>query len=76
MSGSLELLKKLIQSIANTHEEEIDCGEAYRLLDEYTEAEARGDDLASLLPAVKQHLDMCRGCFEEHEALLNILNNI
>jgi hypothetical protein len=76
MSGSLDTLKKLIQSIANTHEEEIDCGEAHRLLDEYTEAEARGDDLASLLPTVKQHLDMCRGCFEEQVALLNVLNNI
>jgi len=74
MDKSLDALKKLLESIARMHEEEIDCSEAYRLLDEYTEALARGEDVSALLPQVKHHLEMCRGCFDEHEALLNILN--
>ena len=74
MSKSFDDLKKLLDSIARTRDDEIDCDQAYHLLDEYTELMARGEDASDMLPKVKQHIEMCRGCFEEHEALLNILN--
>lgn len=59
--------------IAATAEHEIGCDEAYALLDQYAEIVARGEDPAALLPLVKHHLDLCRDCREEFEALLKIL---
>jgi hypothetical protein len=45
------------------------------LLDQYAEAVERGEDTAQLMPLVKHHLDLCRDCHEEYEALLNILES-
>ena len=68
-----ERLKRMAAMIAATSEHEIDCDEAYRLLDEFAEAVARGQDAGALLPQVKHHLELCMDCREEFEALLRIL---
>ena len=67
------MMGKLLQMVENTDEVEVGCDEAFDLLDEYVEAEARGDDVARLLPLVKRHLDKCRDCHEEYEVLLRII---
>ncbi len=67
------MLKKLLSMITVTYEEEIDCGEFYDVIDVYAEAVARGEDPARILPMVKRHLEICKPCVEEYEALLRIL---
>ncbi len=57
-----------------TTEDEIGCDEAYELLDRYAEMVKRGEDPATLLPLVHRHLEACRDCREELEALLRILS--
>ncbi len=64
---------KLLQMVENTDDVEIPCDEVFDLLDQYVECEARGEDLAVLLPLVKKHLDRCRDCHEEYEALARII---
>ena len=68
-----EKMKGVAGMITATQEEEIGCDEAFALLDQYAEIVARGHDPAVLLPLVKHHLDICRDCHEELEALLSIL---
>jgi uncharacterized protein (UPF0335 family) len=67
------LMSRLVQMVENTDEVELGCDEVFDLLDVYAEAEARGEDVAALLPLVKRHLDKCRDCHEEYEALLRII---
>lgn len=56
-----------------TYEEEIDCGEFHDVIDVYAESVARGEDPSKILPLVKRHLEICKPCIEEYEALLRIL---
>jgi len=66
------MMRKLLQMVENTDEVEIVCDEVYELLDQYVELEARGEDVAHLLPLVKSHLEKCSDCQEEYEALVRI----
>lgn len=73
MDSSKEIMKRMLIKIVRTREKELDCGEVYQVLDEFAEAVTRGEDLTELLPMVKHHLEICRDCGEEFEALLRIL---
>ena len=64
---------QLLQSLAMTREEEYSCGDAHALIDQYVELKMRGENLEKLMPLVKHHLEMCKECFEEYEALLRAL---
>lgn len=70
------LVTNLIRRLQNTHEEELSCDEVFALVDEYAEANQRGEDVASLKPLIRHHLDMCRECDEEYQALLQILEGM
>jgi hypothetical protein len=70
-----ERVRGMLEMVEKTRDTEIDCGEVYRLLDQYTEMVVRGEDPAQLMPLVKQHLDLCKDCSEEYEALLEILKS-
>jgi hypothetical protein len=63
---------KLLEMVEDTDEVEIACDEVFELLDQYVELEARGEDVAQLLPLVKRHLEKCHDCHEEYEALVRI----
>ncbi len=69
------MLKKLLGMVEKTHEQEMDCEEVFEVLDIYAEAMVRGEDTSAMLPKVKHHLEMCRDCFEEYEALVRILES-
>jgi hypothetical protein len=66
-------VKDLMRRLQNTHEEELSCDEVFALVDEYAEASQRGEDVASLKPLIRHHLDMCRQCEEEYQALIRVL---
>ena len=67
----LRRLKRL--GIEKTDPEELTCDEVFALVDEYAEASQRGEDVASLKPLIRHHLDLCHECDEEYHALLRIL---
>ena len=67
------MLHRIITRLENTHEDELSCDEVFALVDEYAEASQRGEDVATLKPLIRHHLDMCRECDEEYEALLRVL---
>lgn len=73
MQKSIETLKRLVRQVARTQDVEYSCEDTYRVLDQFAEAVARGQDAAKLMPLVQQHLELCPDCREEFEALLRIL---
>lgn len=52
---------------------EVDCEETFDALDQYAEIEIRKEDAARLMPLIHQHLEMCSGCNDQYEALLDVL---
>jgi hypothetical protein len=64
---------QLVERILAMHEDEIDCESCGQQIDCLAELVAVGHDPKMLLPAVQAHLECCRDCREEFEALLCIL---
>lgn len=75
MKDTGRMLKKLLGMVEKTNEQELDCAEVFEVLDIYAEAVVRGEDTSAMLPKVKHHIEMCRDCFEEYEALVRILES-
>jgi hypothetical protein len=61
-----------LRNIYETQEEEISCTECFDLVSSYVELEVAGQDAAAKMPQVKQHLNQCPACQEEHEALRDL----
>lgn len=61
-----------LKNIYETQDKEISCTECFELVSRFVEFEASGQDAAAKLPQVKQHLDQCRACSEEYEALRDL----
>jgi hypothetical protein len=70
-----QMAQKILGMLEKTQEEEMTCDDVFALLDQFTEMAAHGEDVSSLMPMVKQHLDLCGDCREEYEALLNIVQH-
>lgn len=71
----LETLRDLMAALENTNEIEYDCEQVYQLLDQFVDMIKRGENADELMPLVHHHLEMCRDCYEEYEALLQVLEN-
>ena len=65
----------MIRSLERTQEQEVSCDDVFALLDQYAERELRGEDASRLMPLLKQHLDICQECCEEHDSLLAVLED-
>jgi hypothetical protein len=68
-----DLARRLVAIIERTQPDECTCEETYALIDEFTEALGRGEDVSSLMPLVERHLEICADCREEFEALLRVI---
>lgn len=66
-------LHSLIQMVDRTEENELSCDEVFALLDQYVELVVEDRQAANLLPLVQEHLDRCRDCHEEFEALIRVI---
>ena len=73
MKLSLEVLKKMVRSIAATKPDEIGCDECFEQVDQFVEIQLQGKNAAEAMPLVQDHLDRCNGCRDEFEALLDCL---
>ena len=73
MSQSEDALRKLMERIARTQQRELDCGEVFAVLDQYTDAIVEGKDVSAEFTEVILHLELCPDCLEEYEALLSVI---
>jgi len=73
MISSDEVIKDILRMVKNTYDEELDCDEFYQILDQFVDAKTHGEDVLQVMPLMVHHLDLCRGCFEEYEALMRMI---
>ena len=73
MTNSDQWIKGILDILTKTHDQEMDCEEVYELLDQFVEAKVRGEDISEAMPLILRHLDLCRDCLEEYEALLRVI---
>ena len=64
--------ERWLQNIYRTQDEEISCSECFDSVSHFVEVELSGEDPVSKVPQVKHHLDQCRACREEYEALRDL----
>lgn len=74
MSLDKHTLRKLLEIIALTRPDEIECDSCYAELDRFAEMLVAGKDPNTILPLVRHHLEICGACSEEFDALLKTLN--
>jgi hypothetical protein len=61
-----------LRNIYETQNEEISCTECFDLVSPYVELEVSGQDATTKMPKVKHHLEQCRACRDEYEALRDL----
>ena len=76
MELSKETIRKMIQSVKMTRDEELTCGHCYDELDQFIEMKLNGKHPEEVLPLVQEHLDRCPACREEYEVLLEALKSM
>ncbi|MDB5074055.1 MAG: hypothetical protein JWO42_234 [Chloroflexi bacterium] len=65
--------RRLVRSVDLTQDEEIDCTTCLEQVPVYVDRELAGADVAKELPELHLHLALCGDCFEEYEALRDLV---
>jgi len=63
----------IVKAVLSVPTDEITCGECYDVIDQYVDMLRAGQDPATVLPKVKEHLGQCQCCDMEFRALISIL---
>ena len=66
-------LKRIVHSALTARPDEIGCDDCFEQLNQFAEMVLAGKDAAEAMPLVQDHLNRCRDCREEFEALLAAL---
>lgn len=62
-------VRKLLDLVAQTREEELNCEECFARIAEFAERQLAGKPVDAGLAAVEQHLAVCGECRDFYEAL-------
>jgi hypothetical protein len=65
--------RELIARLLGPSGSEVSCEECFELLDEYVDLELAGDDADTRLPGMREHLQGCPACHEDHESLRDLV---
>ncbi|MBP8000350.1 MAG: hypothetical protein KA314_11930 [Chloroflexi bacterium] len=68
-----EVIQRLMHHLVAIEAGTMSCEEAFFLLDEYADLVCCQQQVALLMPVVHQHLELCPGCREFYESLLNMV---
>ena len=60
---------KLVGRLLGPAAAEVDCDTCFDELDRYVELELAGVDADAAIPGLRNHLEGCPACREEHESL-------
>lgn len=70
MALTPELVGSMVKGVLSTHPDELDCDACFMELDLFAETHLVGKNAAEALPLVEEHLNRCKDCREEFEALM------
>jgi len=65
--------RELIARLLGPSGAEVSCEECFELLDEYVDLELAGEDADTRLPGMREHLQGCPACNEDHESLRDLV---
>jgi anti-sigma factor RsiW len=65
--------RELIARLLGSSGPEVSCEECFELLDEYVDLELAGEDADRRLPGMREHLQGCPACHEDHESLRDLV---
>ena len=65
--------RELIARLLGPSGPEVSCEECFELLDEYVELELAGGDADGRLRGMREHLQGCPACHEDHESLRDLV---
>lgn len=69
-------IKQMVRNVLTTRPDEIGCDECLERLDRFVDMELAGKNPAEAMPLVQDHLERCRDCHEEFDALLEALRHL
>jgi hypothetical protein len=61
--------RELITRLLGPSGLEVSCEKCFEQLDEYVELELAGEDADARLPGMREHLQGCPACHEDHDSL-------
>lgn len=65
-----ELIGSMVKGVLSTRPDELDCDECFIELDAFADMHLVGKRAEDALPLVQDHLNRCKDCREEFEALM------
>jgi hypothetical protein len=65
--------RELVARLLGPRGPEVSCEECFELLDEYVDLELAGEDADRRLPGMREHLQGCPACHEDHESLRDLV---
>jgi hypothetical protein len=66
--------RELISRLLGPARQEVSCEACFELLDEYVDLELAGEDADARLPGMREHLEGCPACHEDHESLRDLVS--
>jgi hypothetical protein len=71
--SELERPARLLSRLLGPAAPELTCDQCFEQLDRYAELELAGRDANASVPGMREHLEGCPACSEDHESLLALL---
>ncbi len=71
-----EQLQAMLQMIATSKSDEIACDGCFEHVAEFVDHELLGSEVPEALEKVKRHIEQCLCCNDEHNALLEALQQL
>jgi hypothetical protein len=73
MSDTGRRTSALLARLLGPAGDEVSCEECFELLDRYVELELGGQDADARLPGMREHLEGCPACAEDHASLRDLV---
>jgi anti-sigma factor RsiW len=65
--------RELVARLLGPNGPEVTCEECFELLDEYVDLELAGENADAHLLGMREHLQGCPACHEDHESLRDLV---
>lgn len=76
MQLSYQQITNLIELTVTTKNDSLGCDGCLELMDQFAQAELDGSMLPTALECVRTHLEQCKCCKDEYEALMIALREV
>jgi len=70
-----EVIQRLMRHLVNIKAGSLSCDDAFSLLDEYADLTYSQEQAEQLMPLVNQHLELCPGCRDFYDTLLQLVQS-